>query len=112
MEVVYDVTNILQRCTLHAFSDYKSNRHRKMFPPMGPLIVVSNHLSNLDPSFLAASVSQAIEVFGKGQSSSGPSDLWAGGTYAITELSRLIASVWTPERSDGHCASFSRTPHW
>ena len=55
MELLYLSANIAQKLTLRLFSDYKVEGLENV-PPMGPLLVVSNHLSNMDPSLLGVSL--------------------------------------------------------
>ena len=44
--------NIVQHGTLRVFSDW-SVQGRENVPPMGPLIVVANHVSNFDPPLMS-----------------------------------------------------------
>ncbi len=53
MSFVYPLCTLLQRGTLRLFADCKVNGIENV-PPVGPLIVVSNHLSYVEPSFLAS----------------------------------------------------------
>jgi 1-acyl-sn-glycerol-3-phosphate acyltransferase len=55
MELLYLASNIAQRLTLWLFSDYKVEGKENV-PPMGPLLVVSNHMSNMDPPLLGVSL--------------------------------------------------------
>ena len=48
MDLLYPAANTAQRLTLKLFADYKVEG-RENVPPMGPLLVVSNHMSNMDP---------------------------------------------------------------
>ena len=64
MRVIYPVSNVLQRFTLRLFADYKV-MGRENVPPMGPLIIVANHQSNIDPPLLAASLPRRIRFLAK-----------------------------------------------
>ena len=64
MDVVYRTSCFLQSVTLRAFADWQVSG-RENVPPMGPLIVVSNHLSNFDPSLLATSVPRRLQFLAK-----------------------------------------------
>lgn len=64
MGVIYPVSNVLQRLTLRLFADYKV-MGRENVPPMGPLIIVANHQSNIDPPLLAASLPRRIWFLAK-----------------------------------------------
>jgi 1-acyl-sn-glycerol-3-phosphate acyltransferase len=55
MDLLYSAANITQRFTLRLFSDYRVEG-RENVPPMGPLLVVSNHMSNMDPPLLGVSL--------------------------------------------------------
>jgi 1-acyl-sn-glycerol-3-phosphate acyltransferase len=64
VELTYTASNILQRALLRIFADWKV-AGRENVPPMGPLMVVSNHLSNLDPPLLGASLPRRIRFLAK-----------------------------------------------
>lgn len=89
MEAVYNVSNFLQRCTLRAFSDYKVTGAENV-PPMGPLVVISNHLSNLDPSFLGASVPRRLNYLAKDNlfKAVGPVGRWYLRSYGAFPIDR------------------------
>ncbi|MDP6274255.1 MAG: 1-acyl-sn-glycerol-3-phosphate acyltransferase, partial [Dehalococcoidia bacterium] len=53
--LVQKASNSALRVTLAMFSDYAVDG-RENIPVDGPLIVVANHQSNLDPAILAASL--------------------------------------------------------
>ena len=64
MDIVYRVCEFLQKIALRLFSDYKVDGVENV-PPMGPLIVVCNHQSNMDPSILAAALPRRIWFLAK-----------------------------------------------
>ena len=64
MNLTYTASNLLQRGLLRLFADWKVTG-RENVPPMGPLVIVSNHLSNLDPSLLGASLPRRIRFLAK-----------------------------------------------
>lgn len=64
MELVYSACNVTQRALLRLFADCKVTG-RENVPPMGPLMIVSNHLSNIDPSLLASSLPRRIRFLAK-----------------------------------------------
>ena len=64
MGAVYGLSNTLMRGALRIFGDWKVEG-RENVPPMGPLIIVSNHQSNMDPPILAASIPRKITFMAK-----------------------------------------------
>ena len=66
MDSVYHVSNFLQRMTLRTFADWRVTGAENV-PPMGPLVVVANHMSNVDSSLLGVSVSEAAELPSQGR---------------------------------------------
>lgn len=61
---IYPVCNLVQRLTLRLFADYAVTGQENV-PREGPLIVVANHQSNLDPSLLSASVPRRLWFLAK-----------------------------------------------
>ena len=55
MEVLYPICDFLQRRAVSALSDWGVSGIENV-PPWGPLIIVSNHLSQSDPSFIGAAI--------------------------------------------------------
>jgi 1-acyl-sn-glycerol-3-phosphate acyltransferase len=64
MGVTYEAGAALARLCFTAFADWRVEG-KDAVPPRGPLIVVSNHLSNADPPFLAASIPRRLHFMGK-----------------------------------------------
>ena len=69
--MLYSTCNFLQKITLNSFSNYEVYGKENV-PPVGPLIVVSNHLSNIDPSILAVSVPRRLKFLAKSSLFTGP----------------------------------------
>lgn len=64
MSIMYKISAGLARLCFNAFANYEVVGHEAI-PPGGPLIVVSNHLSNADPAVVAASLTRRSFFFGK-----------------------------------------------
>ena len=64
MNIVNPVANFIQSITLRVFADWRVSGVENV-PPMGPLIVVANHQSNLDPSLLSTSFPRRIRFLAK-----------------------------------------------
>ena len=63
--------SIAQRGTLRLFSDWSVHGEENV-PPMGPLIVVANHVSNFDPPLVSASFPRRIWFLAKKELFKGP----------------------------------------
>lgn len=63
-EVVYTISNIMMKGVLRAFAHWRVEG-RENVPFHGPLIVVSNHLSNVDPPLLACSLPRRLHYLAK-----------------------------------------------
>ena len=64
MDLLYPVCRSLQKLTLNAFSNFEVEGSENV-PPMGPLIIVSNHMSNIDPSILSCSINRRLRFLAK-----------------------------------------------
>ena len=64
MGLVYNTSTFLVRGALRLFGDWKVEG-RECVPPKGPLLVVSNHQSNMDPPILSASIPRRINFMAK-----------------------------------------------
>ena len=64
MTALYNICKSLQKLTLRSFADYSVNGAENI-PPYGPLIIVSNHMSNIDPSILSASLNRRLKFLAK-----------------------------------------------
>ncbi len=65
MAFTFSVSNFLVRVALRAFAHWEVTG-RENVPPMGPLIVVANHQSNVDPPLIAASLPRRPYYLAKG----------------------------------------------
>ena len=64
MDSVYHVSNFLQQITLRTFADWRVTGTENV-PPMGPLVVIANHMSNVDSSLLGASIPRRLNYLAK-----------------------------------------------
>ena len=94
MEAVYSISNSLQRGTLRVFSDWQV-AGRENVPPMGPLVVVANHLSNVDPSMLSVGVQRRLRFLAKDNlfNAVGPVGRWFLRGYGAFPIDRTGADA-------------------
>ena len=59
MNFFFHLCKFLQRRTLNWFCDFEKSGVENV-PPFGPLIVVSNHMSDIDPSILAVTIKRRL----------------------------------------------------
>lgn len=104
-------SNFLQRRTLGLFADYKVTGVENV-PPMGPLIVVANHQSYVDPPLLGASIPRRLWFLAKKEIFKGPVADWFLKSYGAFPLGRedrdIRAYRWvlTKLQRDGVVAIF------
>ncbi len=94
MSTIYNITNILQRGTLRLFSDWKVSGTENV-PPVGPVVIVCNHLSNLDPSLLSCSLPRRLNYLAKDGifKAVGPPGRWYLKHYGAFPIDRDGADV-------------------
>ncbi len=94
MSSVYNITNVLQRGTLRLFSDWKVAGAENV-PPVGPVIIVSNHLSYFDPSLLSSSLPRRLNYLAKDGifNAVGPLGRWYLRQYGAFPIDRGGADV-------------------
>ena len=64
MALVYGTATFLMQGALRLLGDWKVEG-RECVPPKGPLLIVSNHQSNMDPPILSASIPRRINFMAK-----------------------------------------------
>ena len=107
MGVVFSTSNVLMKWALRFWGDWQVEG-RENVPQDGPLIVVSNHLSNLDPPILAASIPRRLYFMAKRGIFHDPvvsSFLKAWGAFPLNrdgaDISAIRWSLQTLERGGG-----------
>lgn len=85
-DLLNSTCNVAQRGTLRLFSDWSVHGEENV-PPMGPLIVVANHVSNFDPPLMSASFPRRIWFLAKKELFKGPGK-WFFSTYGAYPVNR------------------------
>ena len=75
MDTVYSICRFLQNISLKICAEY-SVEGREHVPPRGPLIIVANHQSNVDPSLLVTSIPLRLRFLAKQSIFNGPVTKW------------------------------------
>ena len=111
MPLLYKVCNWAQRRTLDLFADCEVEG-RENVPSVGPLILVANHQSNLDPPLISATMPRRVRFLAKQEIFEHPVSSWFLRTYGAFPLNRsgpdLKAFRWALRhlRRDGVIAIF------
>ena len=92
MGVLFTTCNTLQKVTLRLFADWKVTGEENI-PQTGPLIIVANHLSNLDPSVIATSIDRRPWYLAKDGLFKNPAANWFLRSYGAFPLRRGEADV-------------------
>ena len=92
MDAVYSVCRVLQNISLKIFAEY-SVEGRDHVPPRGPLIIVANHQSNVDPSLLVTSIPLRLRFLAKKSLFSGPVTKWFLKSYGAFPVNRTNSDM-------------------
>ena len=87
MSLVFPLCTFMQRLALRLFADYRV-LGRENVPPMGPLIIVANHQSNLDPSLMGACIPRKIWFLAKREMFGNPISRWFLRSYGAFPVNR------------------------
>jgi 1-acyl-sn-glycerol-3-phosphate acyltransferase len=87
MDLIYHAANFLQGLTLRAFADWRVSGREHVLP-MGPLIIVANHQSNVDPTLLSTSIPRRITFLADKGIFRGPAASWFFRAYGAFPLDR------------------------
>ena len=89
---MYNVCNFLQRGTFRLFADITVSGAENV-PPEGPLIVVANHQSNIDPPLLAPLVPRRLRFLAKDTLFKNPVSSWFLHSWGAYPLNREAMDV-------------------
>ena len=103
-DLVYNICTFLQRGTFRLFADL-TVEGRENIPRAGPLIIVANHQSNMDPPLLALIVPRRLRFLAKDglfENPIGGAFLRAWGAHPLNREGRDIKAVrWALSWLDG-----------
>ena len=107
MGVVYSSATFMMRNALRVFGDWQVEG-MECVPPRGPLIVVSNHQSNMDPPLITASLPRRVYFMAKRGIFNGPILSFLLKAYGTFPLNRdggdLAAIQWSLKMLDSGSA--------
>ena len=104
MDNLYKASNIAQKITLGTFADYEVTG-KEHVPLDGPLIIVANHQSNLDPALLSPSIPRRIRFLAKNSIFRVPIANWFLRTYGAFPLNRDGVDITAHRWSVAHLKS-------
>ncbi len=84
---VYKLCNFIQRSTLRLFADHEV-AGRENVPTTGALIIVANHLGNVDPSMLVSSIPRRVYFLAKSGLFRGAFPKWFLARYGAFPINR------------------------
>ena len=87
MDLIPPTARFLQRVTLRLFADLEVIDSENV-PPFGPLIIVANHQSNLDPPMIVSTVPRRVRFLAKRDIFKGPIVSWLLRQYGAYPLNR------------------------
>lgn len=87
MDRLYHICIFLQRLVLRLFADWKVDGVENV-PPMGALIIIANHQSNIDPPLLSASLPRRIYFLAKSSLFMGYGVTWFLHSYGAFPVNR------------------------
>lgn len=87
MDRLYHICIFLQRLVLRLFADWKVDGVENV-PPMGALIIIANHQSNIDPPLLSASLPRRIYFLAKASLFIGHPVTWFLNSYGAFPVNR------------------------
>lgn len=87
MDRLYHICIFLQRLVLRLFADWKVDGVENV-PPMGALIIIANHQSNIDPPLLSASLPRRIYFLAKSSLFMGYGVTWFLNSYGAFPVNR------------------------
>ena len=92
MDTVYSICRFLQNISLKICAEY-SVEGREHVPPRGPLIIVANHQSNVDPSLLVTSIPLRLRFLAKQSIFNGPVTKWFLKSYGAFPVNRTNSDM-------------------
>ena len=100
---IYPLSTFVQRIALRLFADWGVTG-KEHVPPSGPLIVVANHQSNVDPPLLTSSIPLRLRFLAKRNVFRGRFATWFLRSYGAFPLNRDGADIqayrWTIDQLD------------